>query len=308
MIDITQEEIMVNWGVDNSETPLVSIKCMTYNHKDFIAQALDSFLMQKTNFPFEVLVHDDASTDGTDNVIRGYEKKFPKIIKPIYETENQWSKGNGAHHVKIDAQTKGKYIAICEGDDYWIDESKLQKQVLFLEKNTQYSMSCHNAYKIDMKNNKSCLFNDEKFSIIGPRELILEWHIPTASILCKKDIYDKRLPVKKEYVQGDIQIYLASFDKGKIHYINKPMSVYRYNTSCSATEKSIANPFKYLNANILLWNDLNQFYNYKYNKWIVKKIRYDEYQIIKQKCIKKIPLLQILRKKIWKLRNGKKSK
>ena len=295
MIDITQEEIMVNWGVDNSETPLVSIKCMTYNHKDFIAQALDGFLMQKTDFPFEVLVHDDASTDGTDDVIREYEKKFPKIIKPIYETENQWSKGNGAHHVKIDAQIKGKYIAICEGDDYWLDENKLQMQVSFLEKNNDYTMSCHNAIKKDLTNGKESLFNKEDFSILGPKELILEWHIPTASIVLRKKILKKILPTKKEYVQGDIQLSLACYDNGKIHYISKPMSVYRYNLSGSATARSNSDPFKYLYANTLLWKDLNNFYDYKYSKFIQKKIRYNNWQIIKQKCIRNIPLLQQLR-------------
>ena len=124
MIDISQEEIMKNWGVDNSDAPLLSIKCMTFNHEKYIAQCIEGFLTQKTNFSFEILIHDDCSTDKTESIVREYETRFPKIIKGIYEEENQWQKGCGAHHKKIDAAIKGKYIAICEGDDYWTDENK----------------------------------------------------------------------------------------------------------------------------------------------------------------------------------------
>lgn len=115
---------------------LVSISCITYNHAPFIRQCLDSFLMQKTNFAFEVLIHDDCSTDGTTDIIREYEKKYPDIIKPIYEEENQYQQGKPAGSAVWNfPRAKGKYIAMCEGDDYWIDQYKLQKQVDILESN-----------------------------------------------------------------------------------------------------------------------------------------------------------------------------
>ena len=139
MINISQEEIMQNWGVENSDNPLVSVRCITYNHEFYIGQALDGFLMQKTNFPFEVIVHDDASTDKTADIIHQYEIKYPKLIKPIYEKENQWSKHDGSLSRIVNFACKGKYIAFCEGDDYWINENKLQMQVDFLEKNTSFS-------------------------------------------------------------------------------------------------------------------------------------------------------------------------
>lgn len=162
MINRTQEEIMQDWGVDNSDTPLVSVRCITYNHEPYIAQALDGFLMQKTNFPFEVIVHDDASPDKTADIIREYEAKFPKIIKPICETENQYSKHDGSLGRIMDAACKGKYIVLCEGDDYWIDENKLQIQVDFLEGNSEYGMCFHNAQIKDELNfskkiGKDCL-------------------------------------------------------------------------------------------------------------------------------------------------------
>ena len=101
---------------------VVSIQCLTYNHAPYIRQCLDGFVMQKTNFRFEAIIHDDASTDGTQEIIREYEKKYPDIIKPIYQKENQYSKGIPGYITNIiSSKCKGKYFALCEGDDFWID-------------------------------------------------------------------------------------------------------------------------------------------------------------------------------------------
>lgn len=130
--------------MDNTQ-PLVSVCCATYNQVDYVRQCFDGFLSQKTDFPFEVLVHDDASTDGTADVIREYQSKYPDVFFPIIQTENQYKKGNK----KITAyfnlpRARGKYIAICEGDDFWTDPLKLQKQVDFLEQHPEYTLYCHN--------------------------------------------------------------------------------------------------------------------------------------------------------------------
>ena len=111
---------------------MVTIQCLTFNHEPYIRQCLDGFVMQKTNFRFEAVVHDDASTDGTAAIVREYAEKYPDIIKPILETENQYSKGDGILGRIMAENRKGKYIAICEGDDYWIDPLKLQKQVYYM--------------------------------------------------------------------------------------------------------------------------------------------------------------------------------
>ena len=117
----------------NNYDVMVSICCITYNHAPFIRQCLDGFIMQKTDFAFEVLIHDDASTDGTEEIIREYEARYPEIIKPLYEVENQWIKGRRGSKVFNFPRAQGKYIALCEGDDYWTDPFKLQKQVDFGE-------------------------------------------------------------------------------------------------------------------------------------------------------------------------------
>ena len=128
--------------IQDSTIPLVTIRCITYNHEPYIRQCLEGFVMQKTNFPFEAIVHDDASTDGTAAIIREYAEKYPDIIKPIYETENQYSKHDGSLQRIMNAHIRGKYVALCEGDDYWVDPLKLQKQVDLLEGNPSVSLCC----------------------------------------------------------------------------------------------------------------------------------------------------------------------
>lgn len=110
--------------------PLVSICCITYNHAPYIRQCLEGFLIQKTTFPFEILIHDDASTDGTADIIREYEARYPHLIKPIYQVENQYSKGTKISSTYNYPRAKGKYIALCEGDDYWTDPLKLQNKFI----------------------------------------------------------------------------------------------------------------------------------------------------------------------------------
>lgn len=128
---------------------VVSVSCLTYNHEKYLKQALDSILMQKTNFKYEIIVHDDVSSDGTVSIIEEYARKYPSIIKPIIQSENQYSKGISITHKFILPMAKGKYIAYCEGDDYWTDPYKLQKQVDFLENNKEYIATTHECWEID---------------------------------------------------------------------------------------------------------------------------------------------------------------
>jgi glycosyltransferase involved in cell wall biosynthesis len=135
--------------ISDMEQPMVTVWCLTYNQKDYIRDALDGFVMQETNFSYEVIVHDDASTDGTTDIINEYATNYPKIIKPVIETENQWQRGGLKHIVAImnEHYRHGKYIAFCERDDFWTDSRKLQRQVDFLESHPDYSMCFHSAKK-----------------------------------------------------------------------------------------------------------------------------------------------------------------
>ena len=229
MINITQEQIMQCWEKNADNTPLVSIRCITYNHEPYIGQALDGFLMQRTTFPFEIIVHDDASTDKTADIIRRYESKFPKIIKPIYETENQYSKHDGSMTRIVNAALRGKYVAFCEGDDYWIYESKLQEQIEFLEKNQEYGL-CYTKSKVFNQKYNRFLSEmgkgNESF-----KEIFLNYDLPTATIMCRNDLYCEYMYFKeqngKNWIVGDYPMSLWFSLNSKIKFIPKETSVYR---------------------------------------------------------------------------------
>src|SRR5690554_6114331 len=142
-----EHEILDSWTVEKQDC-LVSIMCITYNHADFIGMAINSFLEQETNFPIEIWIHDDASTDGTRELIEFYQKKYPNIINTVLQSENQYSQGKRASQILKD-KCRGKYVAFCEGDDFWCDTTKLQKQVEYLESNPNVVISGHDAFIID---------------------------------------------------------------------------------------------------------------------------------------------------------------
>lgn len=135
--------VMTSDMAEDKQRPLVSIICLAYNHAGYIKQCLDGFVMQKTNFRYEIIIHDDASTDGTADIIRKYEAEYPELFVPIYQITNQYSKGISIGKTFLYPLVKGRYIAECEGDDYWTDPYKLQKQVDFLESHPGYVMCSH---------------------------------------------------------------------------------------------------------------------------------------------------------------------
>lgn len=214
-------------------TPMVTIRCLVYNHEQYLRQCLDGFVMQQTNFPFEAIVHDDASTDGSAAIIREYAEKYPDIIKPIYETENQYSKRNGSIRRIMIANTHGKYVALCEGDDYWTDPLKLQKQVDFLESNPEYTMCFANAI-MHYENNTAK--EDRIFSNVEDRdytgvELRTKWIVPTASVMLRGWIYKSDMYTScsqnKNFFYGDIVLWLTCAHYGKIRGMSDIVSVYR---------------------------------------------------------------------------------
>lgn len=223
----TQEEIMAKWPKDAK--PLVSIRCTAFRQEKYIAQCLEGFLIQETDFPFEVCVHDDASPDRTADIIREYEAKYPKIIKPLYETENQWSKNDGSFTRVVTAMLTGKYIAMCEGDDYWIDPHKLQTQIDFLESHPDYSMTFHDA---EIKNEPGVEPVDSVYPQMEDRdytatELFEKWTIPTASMVYRREVIDFPIKNPLNILNGDIFLAEKCAHTGKIRCFNKKMSAYR---------------------------------------------------------------------------------
>lgn len=256
--------------------PIISIICNTYNQEKYIADALDSFLMQELSVPFEILVHDDASTDHTPDIIREYEKKFPDIVKPIYQKENQYSKQVS---ITVEIQiprAKGKYIAFCEGDDYWTDSHKLQLQYEFMERNLKCSACCH-AYSMVDKNKQLI---EERFDFSEdccvPMERLIgnQLMVPHfATLFVQKEIM-KDFQVPFLGIGGNdmtIRIYCAT--KGELYYFNKNMSCYRRFTEGSWTmrigqsNEAMAGQLK---KYIPFLRQLNLYTNRRYEKIIEK--------------------------------------
>ena len=138
---------MGTWNTRDS-TPVVSICCTTYNHEKYIVDALEGFLTQETDFPIEILIHDDASSDKTADIIKAYQIKYPNLIKPIYQEINQYTNGKKVNLEFNLSRSKAKYIAICEGDDYWTDSKKLKAQVEFLNEHDVYVITFLDAVEI----------------------------------------------------------------------------------------------------------------------------------------------------------------
>lgn len=216
--------------IDKTSQPILAIRCLTYNHGKYIRQCLEGFVMQKTTFPFIAIVHDDASTDSTPEIIKEYEKKYPNIIKPIYEVENQYSKNNGSIDKCLGEATPEsvKYIAICEGDDYWTDSKKLQRQIDFLEKHREYIAVTENAIVHYQSTNKKKLFNTRETSDVTLKEIITKRVFPTASVVYRSEVQTDYLNTCKNGVDTLLWAYLAK--KGKIRYFDRVTSVYNRGT------------------------------------------------------------------------------
>lgn len=214
--------------------PKVSICCWTYNHENFIRDALDGFFMQKTDFPFEVIIHDDASTDKTADIIREYEAKYPDIIRPVYQSENQYGKSQFVENF-VFPLIRGEYVAICEGDDYWTDENKLQKQVDFLDANPDFSV-CFHSIKVTHEDG---LTPDHYFPAAKARfdrdvltvYNLLCWNfIQTNSVMYRWRFNENLTPLDLGAVGVmplDWYWHLLHSQVGKIKYIDEVMGVYR---------------------------------------------------------------------------------
>lgn len=199
------------------DNPLLSIACITYNHEKFIAQAVEGFLMQKTTFPYEIVIHDDASTDKTARILEGYRSRFPNI-ELLFQKENQYSKGTNPFSAFVLPKCRGKYIAICEGDDYWTDPYKLQKQVDFLEANPAYVICYHDADIIDENGalvSKSKLPENLKTDF-SAEELIKGAWVLTMS-MCFRNVLDSFPEEYSKVKNGDkfLTSLLGNYGQGK---------------------------------------------------------------------------------------------
>jgi len=267
--------------------------------------------MQKTTFRFEVVIHDDCSTDGTREIIEEYTAKYPNIIFPMFQTENQYSICKSGMNPRFNfPRCRGKYIALCEGDDYWTDPLKLQNQVDFLEDNLDYVAVAENGIVLNSINNTSYLFSDESERDVSMRDLVKKRRFPTASVVFRNDAIKDVLTETKQMCDTILWCYLAS--KGKFKYFTNVSSI--YNRGIHGLVEG-SNKFEWAQI-VEKWNlELIRLFDADYKiKYIATKNIYKHYlRILKRKvsvsfleknksllkCLKLIPkmfLILILKK------------
>lgn len=216
-----------------TQEELVSIVCVTYNHVSYIRYALDGFLMQKTTFPVKILVYDDASDDGTAEIVREYEERYPERIEAILSKENMYSKvDNFPVYLPnmIKHYINGKYIALCEGDDYWTDADKLQLQIDYMETHPECCLTAHASKWMNYQSNEEYGYHPYTESRdLSNDEVILQknGNLTTASLVMRREVYfrDDKFPIANV---GDVSIQLHAITLGKVHYFDREMCVYRF--------------------------------------------------------------------------------
>lgn len=225
---------------------LVSVYMLCYNHALYIEQAIESILSQKTNFKFELVIHDDASTDASAEIIKKYEHLYPEIVKPIYQTINQYSKGIDIVKEYIEPLLRGEYVAICEGDDYWCDDNKLQKQIDYLETHESMSATTHNCYMIDengipstIKRNTYPLKKDYIYSLFD-YAVGSAYPGQTASLVYRKSAMnfktaEQEVACDNLKTNGDTKVNMRLLLAGNIFHMSDIMSVHRVVTGNSSS-------------------------------------------------------------------------
>ena len=235
--------------------PLVSVLCLTYNHEEYLRGTLDGFLAQETDFPIEILVNDDASTDGTAGILREYAAKRPDLIRPFYQETNLYSQGLDLCIEVLYPEARGKYIALCEGDDYWTDPTKLQRQVDFMEAHPEYSACVHNTMlhycATDQKDRPLLRHKGDRDVRIEDVAKGVSYSFHTSSILARRDILTAPSPffhVGLENGFGDHPDALWLIFHGPIRYLDRCMSVYRINSGKNAWSTGVDGEYEKLRS------------------------------------------------------------
>ncbi len=272
-----------------NQSIMISICCISYNQEKYIKTAIESFLNQNVGYSFEILIHDDASTDNTPKIIKEYEARYPNIIKAICNTENQYSKGIAINPVFNYPRARGKYIALCEGDDYFLDPEKLRKQIDYLEKHPECHLCFHNAFNVDVngkvigdflpRNDLYKKFYKNEDSSYSSEEMIALDFIPTNSMVFRRDDILKLPQFYFDNISicGDlsIRLYLASL--GSSFGFAEKMSAYRKGSENSASQKAsqdYESMIKTLNGHIKILNDFNDYSNKAFDLAVKDCINY----------------------------------
>ena len=263
-----------------------TVVCFAYNHEKYIRQTLEGFVNQKTSFAYEVVIHDDASTDSTADIIREYEEKYPHIIKPIYQTVNQYSLKVNTYQFILPLM-KGDYVAMCEGDDYWVDEDKLQKQVDALDANPDCSVCLHKVKTIS-DDGKAKTYTYPPFeaeSGIIPSEkfipsVITAYIYQTSCFMFRGDLFREYVSDYPEFRRvagvGDVPYLLYFGNLGNVYYIDEAMSRYRISSAGSWTERNRDKGAAHIKRMNLMIEAYDKYTDGKYHDSCLERLRYNE--------------------------------
>lgn len=255
----------------------VSVICITYNQAEYIKDAINSFLMQKTNFSYEIIIHDDASTDGTIEVLKYYEKKYPSKVRIVYEEENQYSKGVNISDVLFKIAT-GKYFAFCEGDDFWTDQYKLQKQFDYMEQHNDCMAYIHSGWKI--KKDKSVIYNSHPISNVCTKYYMedaikgLGIKAYTNSFFMRAAVFESRPGFLAYAPTRDYVMMVECALHGYIYYSPEKMSAQRVTANSSLSQLWGKNPSlrkEYIDRQMVLLDKINEETEFEYSEVIEKE-------------------------------------
>ncbi len=240
----SEDEMISEWG--GRISPRVSICCATYNQAKYIGMAIDSFLMQETTFPFEILVHDDASHDGTREIVLSYAERFPRLIKPIIQKENQYSKAKNSPFVNLFNSASGDFIAICEGDDYWDSECKLEKQYQLSNQFPEVGLVFHAVHRVNTSGEVLSIWkNSIHAGVIGLDEMVAAGGggVPTCSMFLRKKMLENLPDWFLTAPVGDYFFQVFGSMNGAL-FIDDVFSSYRVMTENSHSDRVRKNPFE----------------------------------------------------------------
>lgn len=283
----------------------VSIVCNTFNQEKYIKTALESFIMQETTFKYEILIHDDASRDNTSNIIKEYQKKYPDLIFPLIQKENKYSEYKDITLEYQYPRARGKYIAFCEGDDFFIDKYKLQKQYDFLEKHKEYKM-CANAsicIDADTLDFEYFMAPSSKSKTLDVKDIIINdgGYLATNSLFYRKDLYDNYPKYGVPMHIDDYQLQLTGSCPNGIYYMADVMSAYRFMSSNSwSADKDNQKKDDIKKAKEKILEVFNKFTSNKYKLYIDKKKQLDSGKNKKLYKLKKNIKYFFIRKKYEK--------
>jgi len=266
-----QNTILKSWVGQSSVE--VQILCAAYNHAKYIRQTLDGFLAQKTKFKFEIIVRDDASSDATRSIISEYKDKYPDIIKTIFYSENQFRKNGTSPLYDILRHADAKYVAICEGDDYWVDENKLQKQFEVMESNPGIAFCCHRVHVLyeTVVGTPYRPYGDAKIGRFVFQDALKAHFIPTLSLFCRNEYIPRELPdFFYKILSRDIFIELSMLTKGDGFYIDDVLGVYRHHDGGLTKQPTSVEETR--QRELLLYEGLKNCLPTKYSSMLHKKI------------------------------------